>query len=787
MAGYKPLYISGNQTGLVQDRQNFLLPDDAYPVLENAYVFRERILRKQGSSLLGRLQRNIGTTNGSGNATITIAPLPIQSGIASFTVGTQVFQDPGGTSPVTLLTNGPGTASLNRSTGVLTITGSIATTAVQYFPGLPGMGVRTEELQNSRVDRTIFFDQNYAYNFNASTSIFQEFITGTTWNKHGADVTGIDFFFSTNYWVSGTANSPFSTTNFKLFWVTNNTGANGSNMDPVRITDGSQWIDFNSGTWNQIDAGPTYLVNWLCMLPFRGRLVVFNTYEGTANSGAGALNYSNRIRWCNIGNPFIAYDAGPPAVGSWRDDIRGKGGFLDIPTSEDIVSIGFVRDNLVIYCERSTWQLRYTGRSIAPFQVERVNSELGNDSTFSTIQFDTSLMGIGDKGIVECDSYKSERIDIKIPDFVYQFNTTNNGVQRVQGIRDFPARLAYWTCCLSGYYDGSVPSASRIFPNVRLVYNYENDSWATFTDSYTAIGNYQSQTSRTWLNTKRPWIECNFPWINFPQGSPKIAAINQQGFVEIISGFEEFTVNDISLFISDILGNDTTSTLVTSPNHNLITGSVIEISGVQSTDPFVNLNGGVYGIVTGDSSNNNAENCFRLFKYNPVSLEFDINQLDSSSNIYQGGALIKVRDNFNITSKKFNFTDQGQNIQLGYVDILMPSTGNSTQGAINLNVYLDYDDVNASNTLPQNNQAGSPGNGLPDLFFNATIPTTQPTISTIGGSKFWHRVFCATRASFLTLQYSFSNAQMAGNEQKLDVQIDAQILWTRPGGRLSSY
>jgi hypothetical protein len=782
LAGYAPLKITGMTTGLVQERENFLLPDDAYPTLQNAYVWRERILRKKGFELLGRLQKNIGTTNAmTGNATITISPLPIQTGIASFVIGTDIFNDPGTTSNPgiqTLLTNSTGSATLNRLTGTLTILGSQKNTAIQYFPGLPVMGIRIRELTSSANDETIFFDQNYAYDFNSSIGQFEEFIPGTTWNAAGLDVSGTNFFWSTNYWVSGGATNPFGTSNFKLFWVTNGSGASGLNADPPRITDGTTWVDFYDDTlpatnspWAQIDA-TTYLTNWLCNLPFRGRMVVFNTWEGP--TATGSLNYSNRIRWSTIGNPFIPYAAGPPSTGSWRDDIRGQGGFLDIPTSEDIVSIGFVRDNLVIYCERSTWQLRYTGRSIAPFQIEKVNSELGTESTFSSVQFDTSLVGIGDKGIVECDSYKSERIDIKIPDFVFQFNTRQNGVARVQGIRDFPNRLAYWTIPLAGTYSSFIPTTSQIFPNTRLVYNYENDSWATFSDSLTALGNYQEQTSRNWINTQKPWIECDFPWISQPIGDPQILGGNQQGFIEILN---QLTVNDVSLFISNITsGNPVT---ITSPNHNLYNESIIGINGIPATTPFSGLNGGIFQVQILNA------NQFTLYTYNPADDSFSIATSITSISPYVGGGLINIRENFSIVSKKFNFLDEGQNIQLGYLDILMSSTGLPNPGAISLNVYLDYDDQTVSNIPPQNEINDYSLVANPDTFFNSIIPTTPSTLNHIQGTKFWQRVYCSTRANFLTLEYTFNNAQMAGQEQEEQVQIDAQILWIRKAGRMT--
>jgi hypothetical protein len=751
------------ETGLVQNREEFILPNDAYPILENAFVWRERIKRKQGYELLGRLRRvytlsAIGVSGASPwtfNLFTSVAPPILESareievGSVIINIGATQLIDQGdgtlATSPVSGVTG-----VINYISGVITITGNaggVATTATfNYFPGLPVMGLRSRELDNINNEQLVAFDTVYAYKFGASG--WEEFIPGTIWSGNDSD-----FFWSTNYWVGDNDN--------KIFWVTN---FSGPTKDPMRYTNGTAWVDFAP----TIDSVGNKLNQCLAMLPFRGRLVTFNTWEGM--NLAASVQQRQRIRWAAIGNPFNVASAivSTPSPDAWRDDIRGKGGFLDIPTAEDIVAVGFVRDNLVIYCERSTWQLRYTGRSIAPFQIEKVNTELGAESTFSAVQFDTSLVGIGDKGVVECDSYKSERIDIKIPDLVFFFNNDANGPKRVHGIRDFQQRLAYWT-----YPYKPDEEETDIFPNRRLVYNYENDSWAIFTDSLTTLGTYQPQSGRRWQDYTRPtidtWQNQNYSWINRPSLFPAIVGGNQQGFVEFL---DSQVKNDVSLTIANITGNGILPTdlpvRINSPSHNLETGQVIEITNIVTTDQFVGLNDGIYGVDRVDNDN------IDLSVYSSITGDFSDPAL-ATPGTYLGGGRIAVIDNFRVVSKKFNFLDDGQAIQFGFVDVLMNTT---TDGAITLNVYIDYNNNEPVNIIPQNQ---SPDTNAPDTFFNSVVPTSSP--GGIDTSKAWQRVFCAARGSFVTLEWTLSNLQMIGPEQESDVQIDAQILWMRPAGR----
>lgn len=753
MAGYKPLKITGMATGLVQEREEFLLPGDAYPILENAFVWRERIKRKQGYRLLGRLRRvltaqALGNADGGGSFSGNIRTIftletnaEIQVGSVVVTDGAPTWTDNG----LGVLVGVPsGSGTINYTTTAITISGATPgaalTIAFNYYPELPVMGLRTRELNNINNEQLVAFDQKYAYVFLGG---WQEFIPGTTWSG-----TDSDFFWSTNYWVTP------APSNKKLFWVTN-----FSTNDPIRYTDDSVWIDFAP----TINAAGDKLEKCLAMLPFRAQMMAFNTFEGP--NLAGSIQYRQRIRWAAIGNPISDISTLFPLLANtnpnaWRDDIPGQGGYLDIPTSEDIICVGFVRDNLVIYCERSTWQLRYTSRSINPFIIEKVNSELGAESTFSAVQFDTSLVGMGDKGVVECDSFKSNRIDIKIPDLIYQFNNDNEGTKRVHGIRDFQQRLAYWTY--------PYKPTGAIFPNRRLVYNYENDSWAIFTDSLTTLGTYQAQTSLRWQDVPYPWEEQNYPWINRPSLFPSIVGGNQQGFVEYLD-FQ--TTNDISLVINNITGNTTTPTRIKSVNHNLLTFDIIKITNIPAGTPFAtSLNGHVFMIAK------ISNDLFDLYKYDPTTGQFSIPQTDAPG-VYIGGGTIAVRDNFRIVSKKFNMIDDGQNIQLGFIDVLFDAT---PDGAVTLNIYNDYNDSTPTNVYPEN---VDPQTDLPDTFFNSVVPTTTPNPTSLESNKYWQRVFCATRAAFLTIEWTLSNAQMNGVEQENDVQIDAQILYVRAAGR----
>lgn len=204
------------RTGL----EPFNIDNDSFPTMVNMYQWRGKVKRKRGTDKLGRLQRWIGTTSGAGGLVVTILPIPILVGISSFVVGATIFTDPGGASPVALITNGPGTATLNRATGLLTIIGAPINTAVVYITALPVMGL--EELQLSPNDDPgeIAFDTKYSYNI---STVYPYPITDVSYYKNPATSgTYVQKGTWTPLWWNGQDYQQFWTTNYEgALWATN--------------------------------------------------------------------------------------------------------------------------------------------------------------------------------------------------------------------------------------------------------------------------------------------------------------------------------------------------------------------------------------------------------------------------------------------------------------------------------------------------------------------------------------------------------------------------------------
>lgn len=223
--------------GIRQDRTPFVIDNDSFPTIINAYQWRGRIKRKRGTSQLGRLQRNVSvsivlTTNAG--QTGVLPNTPIVPGTINLLGGTDgtTYKDPLKDGTLTA-TGGTGVGgSINYLSGSITITaggGQTVTGTTSYYPLLPVMGLEDLFLDPATFPGTIAFDTKFSYNIstgfpyaiysvsfykNLSTGTYPSYVQKTTWAPtiwNGADY---QQFWSTNYqgafWATNGSNIPFS-------------------------------------------------------------------------------------------------------------------------------------------------------------------------------------------------------------------------------------------------------------------------------------------------------------------------------------------------------------------------------------------------------------------------------------------------------------------------------------------------------------------------------------------------------------------------------------------------
>lgn len=730
-----------NRSGLQRNVKPFMITDEAFENLNNAYAWRGRVRKRFGSRWLGntqdltRLRINVGTTDNTGALSGTV---PSMNGAIGqmFSIGQNFFTVNALGTPANLLIDGTATtATFNTSTGAFVFAGSTPTSAVYFYPSLPVMGMATYQNTLINDEPLIAFDTKYAYQYTGGWERIDGEVTpgAATWTGSNSQF----FWFTT--WVGVNASD------YVLF-VTN---FNENEPNFMRFLFNNNWDNFQP----LISSGSSLYMNAARILvPFKNRLLAFNIWEG-ASDGTGNIQYANRMRYSGPSN------VSPLGMSAWDQDTKQNGSGLDCPTTEAIVTVEFVKDRLIVFLEQSTWEIVYTGNQQAPFAWQQINTELGVESTFSVVPFDKVAIGVGNVGVMACTGTNVERIDDKIPDEVFKIHNSDAGVERVYGIRDYYTEMIYWT-----FPDGQ---ASNLFPfpNRVLVYNYKNGTWSFNDDSFTAFGYFQpTPTGITWSSTTVTWDDDETWDSAYLQALfRQVAAGNQQGWTFIIDA--DLPINAASLQITDITISSPGSNIITitSINHNLREGDYIYFDGITGSGNLSLLNGKIFPVLSDTTSTPNS---------------FTILYQDSSGNViagtYTGGGTLARVSQVQLLTKQYNFyMEKGRNSYVAKVDFLVDRT---QFGQIQVDFFVSTAD---NSMLADSNSVSGTGSllgsGTLETFPYPTIPFEQTA------SQLWHPYYLQADGEFIQLNIALNDAQMRDVQvRESQFQLHSMIFHTTP-------
>ncbi len=195
---YEPFLISEFKTGLYNYLQPWIRTLDAFEPLENAYIYRGILQRRQGYIPLGvngRLSYRDYLTTGNGGTAYSgsLVTFPILARSFAPTDGVESFIDNG---DGTLTGSAGGTGTINYTTGAWTLNFNAAVGATvniyaKYTPlvasPLPIMGLKQYTNENTDVITLIALDTRRASVFNDTTQMFDPLssMTQTLWIDDG--------------------------------------------------------------------------------------------------------------------------------------------------------------------------------------------------------------------------------------------------------------------------------------------------------------------------------------------------------------------------------------------------------------------------------------------------------------------------------------------------------------------------------------------------------------------------------------------------------------------------
>ena len=611
---------------------------------------------------------------------------------------------------------------------------------------------------------------------------------------------------------------------------------NGNNINPT-LNGHNGWVNFapplTNGTFSIDDTpeGKYYLVGARIIYPFKDRILFFGPV--IQNSSGSKFYLQDTVIYSQNGTPFYTtsftgavptvpedlisvlvpqpQDAFPPA---FFEDVTGFGGNLPAGLPLPIISVSPNEDVLIVGFTGLQSRLVYSGNDLVPFNFYVINSEFGTNSTFSVITMDKAVLSKGSRGYIITGQTDCSRIDINIPDEVFEVDLSVNGNERFTAQRDFINEWVYFTY--------PVNSSPYSYPSKTLLFNYRDNTWATFIENYTSYGSFRASSGYTWgtIGTLYPtWGSWNVPW---GAGSstplqPEVICGNQQGFiVQRATGSTNeapsLCINAIT-FVSNITNITQASQAVVTVTGNFGLGQTVTFTGVEGMIEINNLSGIIINITQTTitvSINSNTFSAYTsggtltplnmiyspnhclnngdfilisgalgtisetvdgfIFQVSNATITgFDLNPTPESGTYLGGGLITRYYIPMIITKQFPAYWNMSRKTRIGPHKYLFTKTPSAQ---ITLLIFLSQDSSNAYNTgeivpqpFPINNSLiystilhtcpESSNLGLTAFTSNLQTPTASSQ------SQIWHRKNTSLIGDTIQIGFTLSDAQMS--------------------------
>ncbi len=499
---YQPFIIADHQVGVHVGKKPWISPAEAFQKVENARIFRGRVVKRQGwkhFTTLGTrvVDENMGTLAGT-EVLIGYNPAPPQDGLPLDVNNLSAIAN----LPVLPPLPTPTAYSIEIFAGPWTFrcldnppSGSIwaleKTAGPAITPGYAGL----VDLVTGRWFIALAFPDTFAagdvtmsYEYNRGLPVtgIQEFVdaagvqqlvatdTRRLWVWDSVAVRMVDVE-GTDTWTGDGTNLMQITPNRDVL-VLNNAKDPPYLYDPV-LGLRQQKTDLTT------PGGAAYDIDrcWQT-LAFKNRLLIFRPTE----SGAELVR---SVRWARV-NQLETFEGLDTA---------------EIPTDARFMQARVIGDRCIIFCDRAgeTFELVPEDEPLAPWSFRRLRGEGDASSRLGGVTLLDEALVWGQTRLLRCDGAEALRIyQDETPDVVSEANAVATG--NTVGM-DADVLEEVWL---------AFTEANKEWPERVLVVNARTRSIMFYTHAVSAFGRFRQSVGQvyTWANAPGTWEQAHFAW-----------------------------------------------------------------------------------------------------------------------------------------------------------------------------------------------------------------------------------------------------------------------------------